>query len=884
MLYTGSYSFLKNHLLKLYNTAPPGSRFTFIVFTNQMAGYLKEFLAENRGIIANTYFYTPIDISRKLTSLEPLQDFERDMVFRRFLYRRGYFLDGLPEDFGLLVQHIKEYSIPLENIRSGFTRQIINDYTDFLATGGYLDREDVHLKALDTDTDFYTDYMVIFGIRTLPPLYQRLFKKLKSLSGSFHVFLPILENSGYYQNYVYFSEVIDFYKSLTEDHIEEKEYHPNIEAGRRIYRFEYTEPVKSSNIRIFKAADFYSQVEYVAQQILELLQSVPPYRIGVVLPLQERYTPVLKAVFDKYGIPYTLTEEVRYVDEPLYARLLNLILLKEGNFSVEKIQSVLSEELINTGDIDAIEEILREFEGLEGFQLLKEMVFPSLDKRFVSLLDAVNFPEEGKLDDFLQKLESVTDYLKNLETVEFLRMIIEELSQSSLYRRLYENITFREFAGIIRSFFSREREKVKVRYPAVKVVSPTEAEGHNFSALFFLNLNSGEFPLTAADEILAGAEELGGFDYPFHLLMHQLAGFVSLLDRETDIYLLYTENQGKTAPSVIIEELLRITGTQPVEVKTKGILLEDFLMENALWLWQVDGRMKQIKERWDRWKRISTDDFYIQEAVPEPPLYPSVFSSYIKCPYRYFYTGIAGFRSEDTDQKRRISPTGAGEVIHKVLYRFYRDLPYKNPEEYFHRNKNNIRTQIVEGLRPLLDQVIPPYRPFELKMIEKTADRIVDFIQRDLNRMKIAGRTIVRELLEREVEDKNGIFRGRIDRVETDKDGNLYVYDYKTGRKPVRNGLNDRELIREFSQIVIYSKILKEKGHRVKEAGIFAVLDGDGFYTVDDEHRISEAERTVWAYIGELLRGNFVPKKDRQVCYLCQLAEFCPVEFMEENQ
>ncbi|MDQ7056543.1 MAG: hypothetical protein Q9M89_08895 [Persephonella sp.] len=168
-----------------------------------MKRYLKEFIVEKTGSLFNAEFFTLIDISKRITGIEPLQDFEREMIFKRFLIERN--LEGLAEEFGLIVQQLKEYGISAERINQPFFRDIIKKYEDF-KSDQYFDREDTHIKAVESDTDFQTDHLFIFGIKSVPALHQRLFRKVVKLSKNSYIFLPFHFDAGYYQSYDHFKD------------------------------------------------------------------------------------------------------------------------------------------------------------------------------------------------------------------------------------------------------------------------------------------------------------------------------------------------------------------------------------------------------------------------------------------------------------------------------------------------------------------------------------------------------------------------------------------------------------------------------------------------------------------------------------------------------
>ncbi|WP_457642620.1 PD-(D/E)XK nuclease family protein [Persephonella sp.] len=884
MLFTGSYSFLKEKVVELYASIPVGSRITFIVYTNQLARYLKEYISKKTGVLAGAEFYTPIDISKKLTGIEPLQDFDRNMIFRKFLYQKGYYLDSLPEEFGLLTQQLKEYKIPPDRISSNFTQEIIKDYQQFLEKNGYYDREDLHLRAVEQNTDFQTDYLIIFGIKTLPPLYRELFLKLKKLSQNQYVFLPILKNSGYYQNYPHFGEVLQFYRLNFGQEQEEAEPESNIKAAARIYSQQYTPFNEKHTIHIKKFSSEYEEVEYTAQKICQLVldEGVHFHQIAVVVPQAEKYAPIIKDLFNRYKIPYFLQEESRYIDRPEYKRLLSLFFLKENSFQAENILSVLSEDFINLPNLKSLKKAIMDDPFLDLTKIE--------DSQFKYFLQVLDFPEEDSIHRFLDRVEkTATEFLKKQEDKEFLLEITKQIRENRLYSLLFDVITYTGFTGIVRTFFEKELEKTGRDRDTVKILSPTSAEGNNCRYLFFLNLNSGDFPYTLREEILADSTETG-VDYPYHLLMQQLANFVSLFDGKKEIHLSFITDsifQGKSSPSFLVEELVRILKSSPVHGKIDPEKKDEksVKIRYSKLLHKIDSIYKSRLENHIRYKNPAPENFKMEFVEKKLPVSPTSFSIYSACPYRYFFREVINIYMEEPYSRKYIQPVDIGTAVHSLLYRFYTKLPENVEPVWLEQEIKDLKEQFFIQMDRFLQEILPPYRPFEKQKITEIGEKIERFIRHDLKRMKQEGKKVEKSLLEKTFTDNSKIFKGRIDRVDVEKaTGKLYIYDYKTGSKPVKKGLKKDEVIKKFIQLVVYRKFLQDAGMEVKGIGILSVEDPQNSETVEDDLFMAELDESLQMLTDSFVKNFYPPQPDSEICSYCEYTYFCPAENLPEEK
>ncbi len=871
MLFCGSHHYLKNNIVKVLKGIGKGEKISFIVHTNNQKQYLKQFIVNSLGALFNAEFFTLIDISKRLTEIEPLQDFEREMILKKFLLTESPQLDGTANELGMIIQQLKEFSLSIDDIKSDVARQVIKMYERFKGEK-YYDREDTHRLAIQKESPFFTDHLFIYGIKSVPPLHKNLFVKLKKLSKKIYIFLPISRNSGYYQNYIHFKEVIDFYESISSGKYEEETTDINITVANKIYRFEYGDITKNKNVNLIKADDEIDEVHFVANQIKYLTaQGVSLHKIAVVIPDLEKYIPYIKHIFEAGQIPYYLSEETRYIDQMKFRKLYTLLSLKNYNFSKELLLKTLSDFLYE--DLEKLEEIILTAPITEGFNEWEDYLSKKNSSQFLTLLRTINqFPESSTINEYISILQKIGKIITDQEIKIFLEEIVENIQTSNLYADLFPNIDYKQFISILESFFRKEYPSSKPDCQTVQILTPIKAEGGNFSYLFFLNLNGNMFPSVSETGFITE----NWIDYPFHLLMQQLANFCNLFEPQRVIFLSYISQSvygSSQSPSFLVKELMRITGIIPEN--TESINPEKLKLKHAHLLKEQFSDLKEIYQKLSKQKNPKKEAFIFNIKTPIP-ISPTKFSVYATCPYKFFFEEILNFTEEEIFDRKKIPPTKIGEEIHKVIEQFYKRIPENPSEKDVQKALNLLHQQVKKRLEPYLKELYPTYIPFEEEKINQLTENLKRFIYYDLKRLKTENRKVKKEFLEKKI--KSEIFIGRVDRVEEDREGNYYIYDYKTTEKDINL---EKEIKNRYIQLIIYKRMLNYLP--VKNVGILAVNNRKGNYhfSLKDEKVLSETQQYLDALIQELQQNYYYPKEN-QWCDYCSFAYFCP-KSLEDN-
>lgn len=845
MVFSGSFNFLKENLLEVFKGIYPHQKTVVITHTNRMKQFLKEYLVSNLGIISNTKFYTLIDVSKKLSQIEPVQDFDRKIIIKKAINQTGHAgFEGLVEEVSDIIQHIKEYKLDVDSLQNDWVRQVYQLYEK--EKDGYFDREDTHRIACEVQTDWYADNIIVFGFRTVAPLHRDLFAKLRYLCNHMFAFLPVIQKSGYAENHKSFIEAVEFFEMVIQAksvHEPEENFDYNINTGRSIYRFNYQNlPINSPNISIFSCQDEEEEVRHVATKIVGLvLNGVSFHQIGIVIPDVSSYIPFIKDIFPRYFIPYYIIEDNRFIDSIPYRQLFNLFKLRENLLSKESVLNLLSQNILKIHDPQAISEVIESAPYLDSLEDWDIHVFSRL--KDTSLKDVVSkvfsLPDKASLGVYTETFRYiVTNYVNVQELKKFAEGVLTELENNQLYKKLFDEIGYSDFVSVVNLFFEKENKTTRPNYETVSILSPNTAQGNNFKHTFILNLNAGIFPRTLRDEFL---EVIGKNE---HILMQQIASFCTLLERDKHIYVSFikTSVYGRNlSPSFLVNELVRITGRERYDM----IKITDLVL-NAPQTVKVEEKPRSYK----------FDFVDIKFPIPV-----TSFSEYILCPYRFFLGNVLGVHQTKT-YDRRIPPHLTGQFVHRLMREVYTQL-LSHPQTDFEVIKRMVFDEFEKFLSQQLLYLVPSSRPFEYINLVRMRDNILRFLQQDLEKIKSGKKVINPGFIEREVSGDS--LSGKIDRLDTE-DGVNVLYDYKTGR------LSEKEEL----QLVMYKKLLEKHGVKVDKLSLVSLNDSSGeyLYTLDSA-TIKEYVSLIKEAIRDIRGKLFKPVLDKKICIKCEYYEIC---------
>lgn len=130
---------------------------------------------------------------------------------------------------------------------------------------------------------------------------------------------------------------------------------------------------KIRDIKVFEAKDAYSEAEYVAEKIVDLVRE-RGYRfrdIAVICGNEDEYGHLLDTVFDEYEIPSFYDKKINLSDHPIAMQILSVFDIFERNFDYEAVFRYLKSGFIyeksNSGKVISLDR--DELDSLENFVL-----------------------------------------------------------------------------------------------------------------------------------------------------------------------------------------------------------------------------------------------------------------------------------------------------------------------------------------------------------------------------------------------------------------------------------------------------------------------------------------------------------------------------------
>ena len=275
----------------------------------------------------------------------------------------------------------------------------------------------------------------------------------------------------------------------------------------------------------------------------------------------------------------------------------------------------------------------------------------------------------------------------------------------------------------------------------------------------------------------------------------------------------------------------------------------------------------------------------------------SRYETYARCPYSYFLGEVIGVDGQpDVDDEFRLSPIERGQLVHEILDSFVKGREFDpSDDRLFER-------LCVEAFREFeLRSFAPPLRLWELekrnivRRLKRWRQFEPEILDAMVGRSEVetqfgygGGDPVVMPVLLRDGGEVEVAFRGRIDRIAFESDGDaMVVVDYKTGSSAGYQGLN-RDAVDHGTrlQLPIYmlaaSRMFPEVIPDLVSGFFWFVFESDrGFMLApksrmawrDVEPRLREVVRTITQGIGN---GEF-PVRPGKMQYQLDNWENCRV-------
>lgn len=233
----------------------------------------------------------------------------------------------------------------------------------------------------------------------------------------------------------------------------------------------------------------------------------------------------------------------------------------------------------------------------------------------------------------------------------------------------------------------------------------------------------------------------------------------------------------------------------------------------------------------------------------------SRLKTWLTCKRKYYHR-YEGKLEEAKLPSLEPEPYEVGNLVHNALQALYQEIPhFEDPEELQHQLEQRINA--AAGANRIL--------AFDGRLWGK---RLEAFARTEVERFKNGFRV---HALEAELTAKVGPFtlKGRIDRID-EKDGDLFVLDYKTGSYEMTNEKKLEETT-DF-QLVFYHHLARNLGP-VEACGIYDLKKGEIVF----DPLIEEKKEFLELRLHQMAQPeqNFEKTDNRQRCRYCEYQLIC---------
>ncbi|WP_457642313.1 PD-(D/E)XK nuclease family protein [Persephonella sp.] len=906
MIFTGSYPFLINQVIKTISQIReknPEGKLTFIISSNNMRRVLKEYIAENIEILYNAEFFTKIDIARRITEIEPIKDLEKEVILDSIFEEYGIYVEGLSKYYSETIQRLKESNIlpqdipPQEKIH-----HIYSLYETKLKELRVKDREDV--IRLASFKGYKTDFLFIFGFQSLTEIDKSMFKALLEKNKTF-IFLPLNLNYQIFKKNPSLTAIFNFFKGFRYKVYSEGVNTKNQKLTSYLFSNEIIEEgVNWKNLYFIQSKGKKQEIINIAKKILKIKEkeNINWHRIGVIINDINEYINDIKSVFAEYKIPYYLSEENRYIDEPVYKKIFSLFTLKEKNFFRTDFLNSLSKVTLKIDDLDLsiLEKKLLEIAFEEGYKDLLYFLEKENYTFLRSLVETVNnLPDRGSIRDFVNLYADIIDrfFKKNIYTEKFTH-ILQEIYLNPVFEKLYKNISYENFNRLILHFLQEENVENRLKGDIVQVRSPNISEGIIFDYTFFIDMNERKYPLSLKEDPVLSVDlrselEKKGLPKTDASYWQQILTFISIFNSSNNIFISYKDKDDKGndfSPSIIVEELGKyqfgekyfLKGIKTIEIDNVETLKE-FKIKNVKNLIQSDKSIKKAVLSKTKRESLKLTEYEgkVKLSIKDLKLTPSKLQTFSDCPYRFFINFVIEPETLKIVEKDRIPPDQEGTVIHEIL-----EFVYKKGLKNRKIIKSVIQQLVKEKFQPLLEDLKPSVRIFEERRISELPELLTDFVTMDIKR--VDGKYIPEVFEQKKKVKIHGFkFTGKIDRADRNiHNGNYIIYDYKTGKKKVEN-LKEAILKGDYIQLILYKRFLEKERKNVEKIGLLFVKESDNnveLSVVLDKEFEKEADSVIETFLNLIKNGYMIPYHESEACSYCEHYDFCKIEdFFEEK-
>lgn len=383
-----------------------------------------------------------------------------------------------------------------------------------------------------------------------------------------------------------------------------------------------------NDIRIYKANNNYSEIEWVAQDILKLVRD-KGYRfndIAVVCRDIDSYEKIGTVIFNEYDIPFFLDKKRDILNNPLVVLIISALEILISNWSYESVFKYVKSGLIKIDQyyIDKLENYALA-NGLKGFKWTRELqlsgdediakeeveifeVMEEIRRPIMNLANKLNSKSTIRhyckvLYEFLidiEALDTMEVWLDNFNNIGLQDKIKEYTQVPAIVMDIFdqavevlgdENVDVNVFTRILRAGFEEQEVGViPMSLDQVNIGDIARIKGRDVKALYIVGVNDGVLPSANKEEgILSDRDrielkELGvelASDTRSRTFEEQFMVYTALTIPSQYLMITYpmADFEGKSLrPSIIIPRIKKVFKTlkEESEIYNKEIIQDKY--------------------------------------------------------------------------------------------------------------------------------------------------------------------------------------------------------------------------------------------------------------------------------------------------------------------
>ena len=286
-----------------------------------------------------------------------------------------------------------------------------------------------------------------------------------------------------------------------------------------------------NNIKVFKAMNTYSEIKYIAKEILKLCRE-KDYRfkeVAVIARNLESYEDIIKVVFSEYNIPYFLDEKKDINTNPIVILIKSVLEILSNNFSYETVFRYLKSGLlgIDKEEIDLLENYVLQY-GIKGKKKYlddecwsDERLRDCKNKFLLPILNLKSkIKPKNKIDDICKFIFEYLEEINLKQTIEHEIKKLEEennLNVASEYSSIWnlilglldelveilgeELLSLDDFVEIFNMAIStHEIGLIPPTLDSVTIGSIERIRTEELRAVYVIGVNDGIFPMATIEE------------------------------------------------------------------------------------------------------------------------------------------------------------------------------------------------------------------------------------------------------------------------------------------------------------------------------------------------------------------------------------------------